>query len=104
MLKLVRNEGVTAVACANDLFALAVWRMAEEQGLRVPDDLSITGVDNIPEGALRGLTSVAQPFDKIGYAAVNAIITLLGGGEASTACRMLPVELIPRGSVAPPRR
>ncbi len=102
-LRLVAAEGVTAVVCANDLFALALWRMAEEKGLRVPEDLSITGVDNTPEGALRGLTSVAQPWDQIGQAAVNAVVALLGGADAADVSRVLPVELVHRASVAPPR-
>ena len=103
VLELVAGEGVTAVVCANDLFALALWRMAEERGLRVPEDLSITGVDNINEGALRGLTSIAQPFARIGHAAIDAIIALLGGGDAAEVSRVLPVELIDRRSVAAPR-
>ena len=103
VVKLVRDEGVTAVVCANDLFALALWRMAEEMGLRVPEDLSIIGVDNIVEGALRGLTSIAQPFEQIGHAAVNAVIALLDGADAESASRVLPVELVKRRSVAPPR-
>ena len=99
----VLKEDVTAVVCANDPFALALWRAAEEKGLRVPQDLSITGMDNITEGALRGLTSVAQPFEQIGQSAVNAIIALLEGADAAEVSRVLPVELIQRASVAPPR-
>lgn len=103
VLKLVAEQGVTAVVCANDLFALALWRMAEERGLRVPEDLSITGVDDIIEGKLRGLTSVAQPFDQIGHAAVDAIIAILGGAPAADVSRVLPVKLVERASVAAPR-
>jgi LacI family transcriptional regulator len=98
----VLKKDVTAVVCTNDLFALALWRMAEEKGLRVPEDLSITGMDNIMEGTLRGLTSVGQPFEQIGQAAVNAVIDILKGVEAVEASRVLPVELIRRASVVPP--
>lgn len=103
VLKLVSEQGVTAAVCANDLFGLALWRMAEEYGLRVPEDLSITGVDNTMEGVLRGLTSVAQPFEQIGCAAVNAVIALLEGTDAAQASQVLPVALIERRSVAAPR-
>jgi len=99
----VLKEDVTAVVCANDLFALALWRMAEERGLRVPEDLSITGMDDITQGALRGLTSVAQSFEQIGHAAVDAVIALLGGADAADVSRVLPVELVERASVAAPR-
>ena len=104
VLQLVTEKEVTAVVCANDLFALSLWRMAEEKGLRVPTDLSIIGMDNITEGALRGLTSIAQPFEQIGCAAVDAIIALLGGHNAAEASRFLPVELISRASVTVPRK
>lgn len=99
----VLAQDVTAVVCANDFFALALWRGAEEKGLRVPADLSITGMDNIPEAALRGLTSIAQPFALIGQTAMNTIIALLDGADAEASSRVLPVELIQRASVAPPR-
>ena len=93
---------VTAVVCANDLFALALWRLAEEQGLCIPQDLSIVGVDNIVEGMRRGLTSVALPFEQIGRTAVDAILTLVEGGKAAEIGAVLPVELIPRLSSGRP--
>ena len=94
---------VTAVLCANDLFALAVWRLAEEKGLRVPEDISIVGMDNIAQGAERGLTSVAPCFEQIGSAAVDAILTLLHGGSSADASQIIPVSIIERASVAAPR-
>ena len=48
------NSGCTAVVCANDALALELWRVAEERGRRVPEDLSITGMDNTEEGAACG--------------------------------------------------
>ena len=94
---------VTAVVCANDLLALALWRMAEEKGRRVPEDLSITGVDNIVECAHRGLTSVALPFEQIGRTAIDAILALLEGGKAEDASAVLPAELVHRHSTARPQ-
>lgn len=76
---------VTAVMCANDLFALAVWRLAKEKGLRVPEDISIIGMDNISQGAQFGLTSVSPSFEQIGRAAVDALLMLLEGGNCSEA-------------------
>ncbi len=93
---------VTAVVCANDLFALALWRLAEEQGLCVPQDLSIIGVDNIVEGMHRGLTSVALPFEQIGRTAVDALLVLLEGGKETDASAVLPTELVQRRSTARP--
>jgi DNA-binding LacI/PurR family transcriptional regulator len=96
--------GVTAVVCANDRIALALWRWAEERGLRVPQDLSITGVDNLPQAAYRGLTSVALPFHQVGRVAVDAVMSIINGGSGEAASRILPVGLVERDSVAPPVR
>ena len=93
---------VTAIVCTNDLFALALWRMAEEKGLCIPQDLSITGVDNIIEGTHRGLTSVALPFEQIGRTAVDAVLKLIEGGTETDASAVLPAELIQRRSAARP--
>ena len=95
---------VTAVVCANDLLALALWQLAEERGLRVPQDLSIIGMDNIMPAAYKGLTSVATPFDQVGEAAVDAILALQAGEDSLAASRVLPVQLIERNSVSfPPK-
>lgn len=93
---------VTAVVCANDQLALAVWKMALQKGLRVPEDFSITGMDNINEAALQGLTTIAQPFHEIGKAAVDAVLALIAGADSKSVSQVLPVELIQRRTVAPP--
>ena len=95
---------VTAVVCANDWLALALWQAASERGIRVPQDLSLTGMDNTLPAAYKGLTSVATPFEQIGRAAVDAFLTLQNGGNSAQASRVLPVELIQRSSVAVPNR
>lgn len=101
-LEKVQKKGVTAVACCNDLYALAVWRLAEECGLRVPQDLSITGMDNIAESEQRGLTSVVPPFEQVGRAAVEAVMRVMEGEAAEDASVVLPVEIVKRQSVAAP--
>lgn len=89
----------TAVVCANDMMALALWKMAERKGLRVPEDLSITGMDDIVEASARGLTSVATPFDRIGRNAIDAVVALVNGARFDEVSRVVPVELIHRRSV-----
>ena len=95
------DEKPTAVVCANDLLALTLWKEAERRGLSVPGDLSIIGMDNLVQAAAQGLTSVSVPFDAIGEAAVEAVISLIHGGSAESASRVLPVSLIPRKTVGP---
>ncbi len=95
---------VTAVVCANDLLALAVWQLAEERGLRVPQDLSLIGMDNILPAACKGLTSIATPFAQIGAGAVDAVLALQCGEDSQTASRILPVALEERNSVSFPSK
>ncbi len=94
---------VTAMVCANDLYALALWKMAESHGRRVPEELSIIGMDDIPEAARQGLTTIAQPFEQMGRAAVNAVLQLLSGTDSKEASRVFPVTLQERRSVTSPR-
>jgi LacI family transcriptional regulator len=94
----------TAVFAANDLSALEVVRCAAERGLRVPADLSVVGFDDIPEAASHTpqLTTVRQPLEAMGAAAVEMLLRMLDDGEPEPI--RMPAELIPRGSTAPPVR
>ncbi len=98
----VLESGATAAVCANDLLALTVWQVAEERGLRVPEDLSLVGMDNITRAAYRGLTTIATPFEQIGRAAVDALLMLQDGSSAEDVSRVLPVALVERVSVCAP--
>ena len=75
----------------------------QKKKARVPEDISIVGMDNLAQGAERGLTSVAPCFEQIGSAAVDAILTLLHGGSSADASQIIPVSMIERASVAAPR-
>lgn len=90
----------TAILAQSDLVALAVIRILGEQGLKVPEDVSIIGFDGTPEGAIAtpSLTTIAQPMRDIGRAAVSAILTASQGVQSQA----LPLELVIRGSTAPP--
>lgn len=85
----------TAVIALADRLALAVLDWAAEQGLRVPADLSVVGVDDVPEAAPRALTTVRQPSHEKAAAAT----CLLGRDDAPTLT-VLPHTLVDRGSVA----
>jgi LacI family transcriptional regulator, galactose operon repressor len=80
---LCRADRPTAVFAANDLSAIATVEVARELGLRVPDDLSVVGFDNIPESALctPPLTTVDQPIREMGYRAIAMLIDLIGEAE-----------------------
>lgn len=94
----------TAVFAANDLSAIGTLRVADELGLRVPDDLSIVGFDNIPESALTEppLTTVDQAIQGQGIAAARLLVELIERGTADTTHIRLPTHVVVRRSCAPP--
>jgi LacI family transcriptional regulator len=103
-LDVLLNRQITAVICHNDARALALWDAVTARGLRVPEDLSLIGVDNIgTEADERGLTTFINPFRMIGREAVATAINLLQGSSMSKPCKRLSMPLVQRSSVAPPR-
>ena len=94
------QSDATAVICANDHMALQLWDHLEAHGLRVPADYSLVGVDDQLRGAHRGLTSIGFGYDEIGRHAVRAWLELRDGGNAAACCKVVPVELVERASVA----
>lgn len=93
----------TAVFAANDLTALGVLRAFAEAGVRVPQDVSVIGFDDL-EGSgnfYPPLTTIKQDLRSLGAAALGALVEVIAGGGAPT--RRLPVELVERSSTAPPR-
>jgi LacI family transcriptional regulator len=96
----------TAVFAASDAIALGVLAVARETGVRVPEDLSLVGFDGMPIVELLGppLTSVAQPIDALGRLSAERLVAMIDSGLAGEfAVTRLPVELVVRASVAPPK-
>lgn len=92
-----------AVVCYDDKLALALLDGLRRRGVRVPDDVAVTGFDDIPFAALSNprLTTVATPTAELGrMAAAMLLEALAGGGPAGT--RVLPVELVVRESSGGP--
>lgn len=96
----------TAIFAANDISALGVLSAIRDAGLRVPDDLSIVGFDDIPLAAQvhPPLTTVRQPMQQMGRSAVNTLLALIVGLEAPSPLITLPTELVVRNSTAAPSR
>jgi DNA-binding LacI/PurR family transcriptional regulator len=96
------GEAVTAVFAANDQMAVGVLRALAEAGLRVPEDVSVVGFDDIPEAAYLSppLTTVRQDFAELGRRCVELVMGLLEGGGAESG-PVLP-DLVVRSSTAAP--
>ena len=95
----------TAVVATNDVFAVGAMLACRSAGVRIPQDISITGVDNTDLGATQtpGLTSIRTPVVEIGDAAAAQIIARLEG-QPYEAFQSFPIEVVHRGSTAPPHR
>ncbi len=93
----------TAVVATNDVFAVGAMLACRRAGVQVPAQMSITGVDNTDLGATQtpGLTSVATPITDIGRAAADQLVARLEG-QPCEAFQAFPVNLVCRGSTAPP--
>lgn len=102
-------ETPTAVVCAADTIAMVVLRIARARGMRLPEDLSVTGYSNasLSDFTDPPLTTVDQSFDAMGRAAAQRIVDLAENHEedpaAAPTATLLPTRLILRGSTAPPR-
>lgn len=90
----------TAVIAANDVLAEWIIERVQTKGKRVPEDVAVIGFDDIPD-ALRiggGLTTVHQPFRRIGEVAVERLVAMIGGASIQDCCVSLPTTLVVRGT------
>lgn len=105
MMEEALNSGIdfTCVFCFNDQIALGAIRYAEEQGKRIPEDISICGFNNfwIAEWTRPQITTVAQPMYDIGAIATRMLIKMCEKEEQTVKNVFVPHEVIIRGSVAP---
>jgi DNA-binding LacI/PurR family transcriptional regulator len=95
-----RRQEISALVVANDQMAIGAIRAFEEQGIRVPDDISIVGFDDIPEaGFIRPpLTTIKQDFAKLGKLSVQCLVNQLNGKTWRN--QTIRPELIERSTTA----
>ncbi|MEV0219026.1 LacI family DNA-binding transcriptional regulator [Streptomyces sp. NPDC050704] len=96
----------TAVFTCNDALALGVYRAAAEAGLRIPQDLSIVGFDDLrpAQWTVPPLTTVHQPLTEMAATAATMVVKLSQGLPLAQTRVELATELVIRDSTAPPRR
>jgi DNA-binding LacI/PurR family transcriptional regulator len=92
----------TAVFAASDFQALAMVEAFEARGLRVPQDVSVVGFDDVELARYAGLTTVAQPLAASGTRGAELLLAALDGTEVPEPVQHLPLELVVRGTTAPP--
>jgi LacI family transcriptional regulator len=104
---LLGPKRVTAIFSSNDLGAIELLDCADKLGIRVPQDLSIVGFDDIVLAKLAriNLTTVAQPQERLAELAIDTLTRRIAGDlRAGSLHRTVKVELVLRGSTAPPPR
>jgi len=98
------DERPTALLCANDLMAFGALEYCRRVGLRVPEDVSLTGFDDVPIAAMitPSLTTVRQPARDMGYGAAGLLFDLMLDEPTGQAPEPFPTTLQVRDSVVPP--
>jgi LacI family transcriptional regulator len=98
-------EPPTAIFASNDVMAYGVLDAVRNRGLRIPDDISVVGFDDIPQSSLvrPSLTTVNQPLEKMGRVAAQMLLDMLKNPEKEADRIELPTQLVVRDSCAAPR-
>ncbi|MFP3043722.1 LacI family transcriptional regulator [Treponema primitia] len=99
---LLRNRDFTAIYAATDELALGVIRILKDEGLRVPEDISVVGFDDIEisDYLIPRLTTIRQPLEEIGGQTALILHRAITGNPAFKQELVLPYKLIIRESTA----
>jgi DNA-binding LacI/PurR family transcriptional regulator len=90
----------TAIFAASDIQAIGVLEAAQDAGLRVPEDLSVIGYDDIETAEHMHLTTIRQPLFALGVEGVELLLDSIANPPPSPRRVLLPVELVVRGTTA----
>jgi LacI family transcriptional regulator len=93
----------TAIFASSDTQAMGVLAAADRAGLRVPDELSVVGFDDIELAALIGLSTVRQPLEQSGVEGARRLSALLRGEQVRPLRQVLGLHLVQRETTTRPR-
>lgn len=96
------HEPPTAVVAAADSHAMVITQAAQARGVRVPEELSVIGFDDLEIAEHLGLSTIRQPLYESGTRGARMLLDLMQLDTRSVIYDELPIELIARGSTAPP--
>jgi LacI family transcriptional regulator len=99
-----RGGEFTAIVCYNDEAAIGAIRALMNHGLRVPEDVSVVGFDDIQSAAFHNpsLTTIRQPLNQMGVVAARILLQRIRGDETSEDTVPILPELVIRESTSPP--
>jgi LacI family transcriptional regulator len=102
-LMLALPERPTAIFAASDTQALGVIEAAQDRGLRVPEDLSVIGYDDIEVAEYAGLTTLRQMLYESGKRGIELLLDKLADPATEPVCEVMPTQLIVRKTTGTPR-
>jgi len=94
-------ERPTAVFAASDTQAIGAIEAARARGIRVPEELSVIGFDDIEVASYVSLTTVRQPLFESGRRGAELLLRALSGRQVDVRTELLPLELVVRGTTGP---
>ena len=105
MKKLMQQQSFTGIVAGNDQMALGAIHAMIESGIRIPQDMSIVGFDDIPEASyfLPALTTVKQDFHVLAQRGIQYLIDMIQNPQIVAGQRLIEPQLIIRNSTKSPR-
>lgn len=102
--QLTSDDRATAIVADSDVLAHQVYRAGHGLGLRIPQDLSVVGHDDLPTSSLLapGLTTITMDRQAVGRAAAHLLIAQIEGAEVPETDIRVQISLVVRESTAPP--
>jgi len=100
---LQKPDPPTAIFASSDTKAVGVLDAARKLNLKVPDELSVIGYDNIRDAGYLHLTTIQQPLYKSGLIGAKKLLEIVDRSSGAPEEIILPVELVVRGTTGPPR-
>jgi len=102
-MRMPLDQGITGIVVANDQMALGALKALDERGVRVPDDMSVVGFDDIPEAQFfkPSLTTIGLDFDRQGRMAMDHLLAMIDPRIAVLDKQPLAPELVVRQSSGP---
>lgn len=100
--KLLNNADFpyTAILSANDTMAIAAMGVLKEKNIRVPEDVSVLGYDDIPNAKTASLSTIKQPFVEMGMNAMYILLSSIKNPISNKKTIVLPSNIVFRSSVA----
>lgn len=96
------DDPPTAIFAASDTQAMGVLEAARERDISIPETLSVIGYDDIKIAEYLDLTTIHQPLFESGWQGTHLLLRIIETGKTESLCDQLPIELVVRGTTAPP--